>query len=231
MKGGEAQKFIDFYQQLALNPAVLPQRVRVMNPYQDPNSEAMRLVKAFHLQFFNDNHPRKLLVGINPGRHGAGVTGIPFTDTPALQEHCGITTPLETRETSATFVYEFIKAYGGAEVFYQDWFIGGVCPLGFLVRNKKDNWVNWNYYDDRRLQENVTPFILAKLQEQIALCGHPTQCVVLGTGKNFKFLNQLNKQHALFEKITPLEHPRYVMQYKLKQKEHYIAKFLEVLTA
>jgi hypothetical protein len=231
MSQTRAQQIIAFYQSLHLDDTELPENVAVMNPYANASAEAMRLVKEFHQKYFNDFHPRKLIVGINPGRHGAGVTGIPFTDTPALVNHCNLNTSLQTRETSATFVYEVIAAYGGPVNFYRKWFIGGVCPLGFLVKNQKKNWVNWNYYDELSLQKKLSPFILEKLKKQHSICGKPKECVVLGTGKNYKFLKTLNKQEKLFDSIIPLEHPRYIMQYKLKQKQDYIDKFLRVIEA
>jgi hypothetical protein len=200
-----------------------------MNPYTAQNTETLRLVNQFHNKYFNDTLPRKLILGINPGRHGAGLTGLPFTDSPALRNHCQIETTLETKETSADFVYQVIDAYGGPKSFYKKWFIGGVCPLGFLTLNAKGNWVNWNYYDQAELQKSVEPFIVEQLKKQVALCGMPQECVIFGTGKNFKYLSQLNKKLELFTKITPLEHPRYVMQYKLKSKQLYIDKFLTAL--
>ena len=38
--------------------------------------------------------------------------------------------------------------------FYANYFIGAVCPLGFMKDGK-----NINYYDDKKLQQAVTPFI------------------------------------------------------------------------
>ena len=42
-------------------------------------------------------------------------------------------------------------------------------------------------------------------------------------------LKELNKEHNFFKEIYPLEHPRYIMQYKTKQKEEYVKKFVEIL--
>ena len=52
-------------------------------------------------------------------------------------------------------------------------------------------------------------------------------CFCLGTGKNYKFLVQLNKELQIFDRIVPLEHPRYIMQYKTKQKDIYIKRYVE----
>lgn len=82
------------------------------------------------------------------------MTGIPFTDSFRLKEVCGLEIPgLTTFETSSVFVYDMIKAYGGAESFYLDYFISAVCPLGFVRMNDKGREVNYNYYDDPLVQK------------------------------------------------------------------------------
>jgi hexokinase len=52
---------------------------------------------------------------------------------------------------------------------------------------------------------------------------------VLGTGKNYKFLEKLNKQEKFTEQLIPLEHPRFVMQYRAKRKQEFIEKYLRLL--
>jgi hypothetical protein len=51
-------------------------------------------------------------------------------------------------------------------------------------------------------------------------------CFCLGTGKNYKFLIELNNKLHLFRNIVALEHPRFIMQYKTKQKKIYIDKYI-----
>lgn len=224
-----AEEILKFYDQLQLSDHDLPEGVRVMNPYQEASEEVKAVIAEFYHKFYQDHNPRELLLGINPGRHGAGVTGIPFTDSYRLQEQCAIDFPGNTREVSSVFVYEMIEAYGGVDRFYSDWFIGAVSPLGFIHLNKKGNWVNYNYYDDKQLELSVRSYIIENLQLQKQLCGNPKTCVVLGTGKNFKYLTKLNEDVNLFDEIIPLAHPRYIMQYKLKKKEDYLQEFLKVL--
>jgi len=43
------------------------------------------------------------------------------------------------------------------------------------------------------------------------------------------FIAKINKDAKLFEKLTVLEHPRYIQQYKSKDKELYIDKYLSIL--
>jgi len=37
-----------------------------------------------------------------------------------------------------------------------------------------------------------------------------------------------NRNLNYFKQVIPLEHPRYIMQYRLKQKEEYIQKFIRL---
>ena len=70
-----ADKVLGFFRQLENFPAV-PVGVEILNPYR--NRETMKVVTRFYHQFYNDQLPRYLLIGINPGRYGAGLTGIPM---------------------------------------------------------------------------------------------------------------------------------------------------------
>lgn len=225
------RQILDFYAQLDLDEQILPEKVKVMNPYRDPNTkeDVWRLMEEFHQKYFADNKSRGLILGINPGRKGAGQTGIPFTDTPALKESCGLDTKIETRETSSEFVYKLVDSYGGPQEFYQNWFIGAACPLGFLQLNDRGNWINWNYYDQEDLYEAVKPFMKEQLLKQKELCGGPETAIVWGTGKNMKYLQKLNKEFGIFQELVPLEHPRFVMQYRRKRLQEYLDKFIEVL--
>ncbi|MFI5224347.1 MAG: DUF4918 domain-containing protein, partial [Nitrospirales bacterium] len=64
-----------------------------------------------------------LILGINPGRLGAGLTGIPFTDPLKLQNICGIENTLPKKaELSADFIYTMISAFGGPEAFYKKFY-------------------------------------------------------------------------------------------------------------
>ena len=74
----------------------------------------MQVVKHFFEKFYSDNNPRRLLLGINPGRFGAGITGVNFTAPKQLKENCGIDHAWKkSSELSAEFIYDMITAYGG----------------------------------------------------------------------------------------------------------------------
>lgn len=222
-----ANQIIHFLQALNLSIA-MPEDIRVMNPYQDP--EIQRIVEAFYNKYYAGDQQRTLILAINPGRLGAGATGIPFTDTKRLEEICGISTSIPpTHEPSSVFVYEMIAAYGGAVRFYKDYLIGSVSPLGFVKKNAKGHWVNFNYYDDTAFVKALEPFIVSSLQTMLEMPLGRQRCICWGTGKNYRYLDSLNKKYRFFQEIIPLEHPRFIMQYRSKQMELYIKKYLNVL--
>ncbi len=226
-----SENILNFNQNLSLPDDELPGNFGFMNPFQDdPHGQINRITETFYRKYYNDNQPRKILLGINPGRHGAGVTGIPFTDTERLENVCGIDPGgFSTYEPSSVFVYAVIDAFGGPETFYSSFYVNSLSPLGYTTVNKKGNTVNANYYDDKQLQEAVEPFMIAKLQEQISWGLDTDVCYCLGKGKHFAYFNKLNKKHRFFDKVVPLEHPRYVVQYKWKKRDEYILKYLKLL--
>jgi hypothetical protein len=223
-----ADRIISFNQNLEFKGS-LPEGIRVMNPFRD-NPKILEISQEFYKKFYNDNKTRRLILGINPGRFGAGVTGIPFTDTKRMSEKCGIRMKgLETYETSSVFVYEVIEEYGGVKKFYTDYYINSICPLGFTAIGKKGREVNYNYYDSKPLTAAVYDFIIQNIRKQLEFPIKRDICYCLGAGKNTDFLVKLNDEYHFFERIVPLDHPRFVMQYKSKHKQVYIGRYLQVL--
>lgn len=206
----------------------LPEGFAVLNPYLD-NPETIEVMTAFYNRFYHDEAPRKFIIGINPSRHGAGITGVPFTDTKHLESDCGIRMhSARTHEVSSVFVYDMIAQYGGVEAFYKDYYINSPFPLAIVRRNAQGNWLNANYYDDPELFALTREYMIETLKKHIALGLDTTRVYVLGK-KNATFLEKLNKEASLFEKMVVLEHPRYIEQYKSKEKQLYIDKFISLL--
>ncbi len=224
-----AEKVIAFNRSLDFD-GVLPAGISIMNPFKE-NDQVLPVSSAFYRKFYNDNHPRHLILGINPGRFGAGVTGIPFTDTKRLSNPCGIDYPGKvTHEPSAVFVYEVIEAYGGPQAFYRDFYINSVFPLGFVITDEQGKEKNYNYYDSKELTEAVLSFGLASLRKQLTFGIETDICYCFGSGKNEKFIRGINEEFKFFKEIIPLEHPRFVMQYKSKDKQEYIDKYIQAFS-
>src|SRR5215510_14466967 len=129
-----ADNLIDFYQSLR-PPKNLPKGIEILFPQKE--RMIIEILKQFLYKYYKDDHPRRLMLGINPGRFGAGITGINFTAPKQHKEYCGIDHHLKLSSgLSAEFIYDMINAYGGPELFYRDWFISSVCPLGFITSAK-----------------------------------------------------------------------------------------------
>lgn len=223
-----ADKVIDFNRNLSY-PGKLPEGFRVMNPYLD-NPETLDVMQQFYRKYYNDEITRKFIVGINPSRHGAGVTGVPFTDTKRLESVCGITMhSAHTHEISSVFIYDLIAAYGGPESFYSQFYINSPFPLAIVRQSKTGQWLNANYYDDPALFEAVQDFMIVSLEKHISLGLDTSKVFVLGK-KNAVFIQKLNQKAHLFDRIEILEHPRFIQQYKSKEKHAYIDKYLLALS-
>ena len=220
-----AERIISFNNQLNFT-GTLPQRIRIMNPFRE-NPSALGCSIAFYTKYYDDTAPRHLILGINPGRFGSGMTGVAFTDPKRIVSECNIpyNGPV-THEPSSQYIYEMIHAYGSITDFYSKFYIHSLCPLGFTIIGDKGKEVNYNYYDQPDLQKAAYPFIIENLQKQIALGFETDICYCLGTGKNEAFFRKLNAEMGFFESIVALEHPRYIMQYKAKAKQFYIDKYI-----
>jgi len=221
-----ADKIIHFIEQLHYTGDPLPPDIRIMNPYRE-SDQAMEISKTFYKKFYSDDNKRHLVLGINPGRFGAGLTGVPFTDTKRLVSECHI--PYNgkiSHEPSSVFVYEMIRAFGRTEAFYSKFYINSLCPLGFTIADEKGKEKNYNYYDSPALMKATTSYIIENIHKQIGLGVQTDVCFCFGTGKNENFLRKLNDEHQFFGKIVALEHPRFIMQYKAKSVQTYIDKYL-----
>jgi hypothetical protein len=215
-----------FYRFLvSLNPVLkLPSGITLINPYGD--KDVRRHLKQFTNTFYSAGDKRILIAGINPGRFGAGITGVPFTDPVALTLHCGIDNNYrKQQETSSDFVYRMIDSFGGPAVFYDRFLLSSVCPLGFL--NGK---VNYNYYDSKTLSDAVREFIIVSLKEHLRMNVRSDVVISLGK-KNAQYLESLNAEVKLFGKVVNLEHPRYIMQYRRKHLYEYIDTYLKTLNS
>lgn len=221
-----ADHVIKFNENLSYTGNV-PEGFDVLNPYLE-NPETLMVMQKFYHKYYNDSSRRKFIIGINPSRHGAGVTGVPFTDTKRLESVCGIKMEsAHTHEISSVFMYDMIEGYGGADLFYKDVYINSPFPLA-IVRKTKNGWLNANYYDDKKLFEAVKDFMIESLKKHISLNLDTSEVFILGK-KNADFMSKLNKETKLFDKMTVLEHPRYIQQYKSKEKQFYIDKYIVAL--
>ncbi len=226
-----AEKAIDFNRNLSYTGKALPKGIRIMNPFLE-FEQTMGIMETFYRKYYNDNRQRHLILGINPSRLGAGLTGIPFTDPKRLASELHINySGRITHEPSSVFMYEMINAYGGPAAFYGDFYINSPCPLGFTSVDAQGRQKNYNYYDSRELLNAVGDYTVEVLHRLISLGINTDLCFCLGTGKNEQYLSRLNQKHGFFKKLVALAHPRFIMQYRYPVKQQYIDNYLAELGA
>lgn len=206
------------YQFSLFPPFPMFDRIEWLMPYE--SQETKRVMTLFYQRFYQDENKRTFILGINPGRFGAGITGVPFTD-PIRLERLGIENSFpKKQELSSVFIYDMIHMCGGLDHFYSKYYITSLSPLGFMKNGK-----NYNYYDDRKLSETIRPFIIENIQTQVAFGAERSVVFCLGQGKNFTYLTSLNDQYHWWDRVVPLPHPRWIMQYKLRRKEEYLEDY------
>ncbi len=216
-----ADKAIEFYRSIQLE---LPAgEVEVLNPFK--NKQTFDLVKIFFQRFYTDHDRRIFIFGINPGRFGAGLTGISFTDPVNLADKCGIPNNLPKKhELSSQFIYQVIADYGEVGEFYKRFYVTAVSPLGFVKAGK-----NLNYYDDRDLMHSIGRFAETTINAQLNFGAHRDAAICIGGDKNYRYLSGMNDRLKLFDQLIPLEHPRFIMQYRRKSLSFYLKKYLNAL--
>jgi len=74
----------------------------------------------------------------------------------------------------------------------------------------------------------VKEFMIDSLKKNISLGIDTSKVFVLGK-KNADFIQKLNREAKLFDELKILEHPRYIQQYKSKEKQMYIDKYILTL--
>lgn len=215
-------KLTEFYKNID-KPEKLPKGVELLFPFSDDS--VLNAIESFYEKFFADQNRRILLLGINPGRFGGGVTGIPFTDPEKLDTVLGIDNHFEKRyELSSTFIYEMINQLGGPESFYSRFLISSVCPLGFVKNGK-----NLNYYDEKPLLDSLESYMVENLRWHFEHVADKKVIFSLGQGKNVKYLEHLNKKYKLFGEVIPLPHPRWILQYRRKRKDEFLDLYQQQL--
>ena len=213
-----SSKAINYFCNLK-TPHIKSSGVGVINPYE--KDDVKEIVKKFYAKFYDDQNERLFIIGINPGRFGGGLTGIAFTDPVALRENCKIENNLSNRkELSSKFVYAVAKKFGSVENFFSKVFLTALYPFAIIKDGK-----NYNYYDEKNLAENLRIDIVQNINSQIAFGARRDYVILLGK-MNADYFSSINEEYSFFKEIIVLEHPRYIMQYKLKQIDSYIKKYL-----
>lgn len=224
-------RVLEFSAHLSKVSIDMPEGFKIINPFNGSNKDQINEVtKMFYNKYYSDNKLRRLIIGSSPARRGTAVTGIPYEDAIHLQNTIGIyIDDFYVNKSSSNFLYDVIDKYGGSEKFYSDFYTNFVCPLGIVRMNQKGKEVNCNYYENKKVCDLLSSFILESIKKQIEFGIDTSVVYCIGSGENYAYLTNLNNKYHFFEKIVPLEHPRFIMQYNLNRKDEFIQKYLDAL--
>ena len=226
-----SDKVFQFDQELGNVKINLPELYKIINPYSGRNKkQVLQMVQIFYQKYFNDTNKRRLILGSSPARRGSAITGVPFEDASNLQKETGISIAnFHVNNAASNFLNRVIYEYGGRHKFYHNFYLNFVCPLGICKINSKGNQVNCNYYENKQVEEMVTPLIISALKTQISFGIDTSVCYCIGSGQNYQELSKINKNWGFFQKIVPLEHPRFITQYHPEDEKKYLHKYLNAL--
>lgn len=230
-KDNLAQQILNFYDEISRINCSVPKDYKLINPLCSEQKEDVRKVMhLFYNKFYNDRNKRRIIFGSSPSRKGSGVVGVPFESAEHLREETGIYIDnFYISKSSTNFLFEVMRKYGGCEKFYKDFYMSFVCPFGIVRINEKVREVNANYYENKELKKALYPIIVDSIKKQIEFGIDTSVCYSIGSGDNYRFLLELNREYNFFKRIIPLEHPRYIMQYNKGKMDEYILKYLDAL--
>src|SRR5690606_16946846 len=184
-----ADKVIAFNRNLYYS-GEMPKGFQALNPYVY-NPETIEKIKAEYMKIYYDYIRRKFTIGINAILYRSVITGVPITDTKRLEHICGIKMhSAHTHEISSVYLYDMIQEFGGPAVFYKQFYINSPFPLAIIRDKGNGNWVNANYYDDRKLFDMVKDFMIESLQKHFSLGLDNEKVYILGK-KNAVFLQKI----------------------------------------
>ena len=136
----------------------------------------------------------------------------------------------QSHEVSSVFMYSLIHEYGGVEKFYNNFYINSPFPLAIVREREDGKFLNANYYDNPELLKATEDFMIETLRLHLDFGIDNKVGFVLGK-KNAQFIQKINKKAKLFDKLVALEHPRYIQQYKSKEKLKYIDNYILTLNS
>ena len=210
---------------------IVPSGYQILNPFEGKEQQKIRdRAEIFYQHFYCDKNPRRMIIGSSPARRGSALTGIPFEDSERLAKITGmITENYHIQKGSSNFLERVMEEFGGVKKFYSSFYMTFVCPVGIEKRNDKGKLTNVNYYENRKLLSSLQTTIIESLKIQLDFGIDNSTCYCIGSGENYKYLTHLNSEFHFFERIIPLEHPRFITQYNSDKIEFYLQKYLDAL--
>ena len=175
-------------------------------------------IAKYYERYVSEKPNKIVLCGLNPGRFGAGLTGVPFIDFKSLSEMIPEVDRQET-ENSAQFFFEVIKKIG-VEKFYENCYVTNVSKFGY---SRKSSSKNVNYPELPEIAQN---WLFQKFIDEMNLIKPK---LIIPLSKNVEgTLKMLSQNQQLNFKIGDrLNHPSWIMIYRQKDENKWIKKYVD----
>ncbi|RLQ93620.1 uracil-DNA glycosylase family protein [Falsibacillus albus] len=208
--------FEDMQSDLELRETLEREKITVLNGFY----KNFKLVKKYYKHVYSNQSERVVLCGINPGRNGAGKTGIPFLDFDSVSQ---IISDLDRndKESSAQFIKSIINEIG-TESYYSSIYMTNISWFGFTKEEK-----NLNYYD---LPESLSDRFTDSFIEEMKIL-KPRTIVPLSREVE-KTLKKMREDGRLqFPVADRLPHPYYcsIGKNAVKYKEIYVNRLTDLI--
>ena len=169
---------------------------------------------AFWSTYYPKDLPREVICGLNPGRLGAGLTGVPFTDFFSLSKWLpGI--KRNDSEASAQFFFQVVQAVG-VEAFFKRFYVTNVSAVGFLKAGK-----NLNYHD---LPQAALEVVECNFHEEMRTVA-PTRVIALGRHA----YASVKKNVPTDVEVSYLAHPSWIMTYRRRETDAWVQRYIDTL--
>jgi len=153
------------------------------------------IVKEFYHTYYKPNKKgRIVLCGINPGRLGAGKTGVPFLDYKSLSQLLTTVSSQEC-EQSAQFIWQIISKFGSID-FFDQVYLTNISWFGFSKDGK-----NLNY---NQLSPELVKIFTEGFADEMAII-QPRLIIPLSKEVN----RTLRDMHLGYKLGKRLKHPNY----------------------
>ncbi len=176
------------------------------------------IAEQFWQQYVPEPLPQTVIVGLNPGRLGAGLTGIPLLDFRSLANLLPDTQlPRNETEPSANFFHRVVQNIG-AEKFYREFYVSNVSAVGYVRDNK-----NCNYPD---LPDAAQRIIEQRFLDEMAVLA-PKRIIALGREVEATVQRLFSGGSVT---ISHLPHPSWIMTYRLREAQSWVRRYTQMLT-
>jgi len=173
-----------------------------------------QVMEDFWRRFYPEELPRRVICGLNPGRFGAGLTGVPFTDFQTLSRWMPSVEGQDT-EPSAQFFAKIVDAIG-VDSFFQRFYVTNVSAVGYVKDGR-----NLNYHD---LPADALEVVEQNFTEEMRLVA-PTRVVALGKHAYATVKKTLPSDID----ITYLAHPSWIMTYRRRELDAWVQRYVGAL--